>query len=82
MNYVEESRKNWRPKDDLPTDAQIQIGCLQRIAAALERLALPWEAIDREKRWRVEAEQAAAYLKRRLNAQKAATTRAKRTASR
>ena len=39
MNYVKASQREWTTKSCLATDREVEIGCLQRIAAATELLA-------------------------------------------
>jgi len=39
MNYVKASQRAWTTRSCLATDREVEIGCLQRIAAATELLA-------------------------------------------
>ena len=82
MSLREASRKEWSSREFKPTEGELRLGALQRIADATEKMAVNWQslttALERERessaRYRARAER----LERRLRAQKAATTRAKR----
>lgn len=39
-SYKDQSRKQWATDENAPTHEQIQIGCLQRIADATEKMAV------------------------------------------
>lgn len=49
-NFREESRLNWKPSGGvIPSDPQLQVGCLQRIADAAEKLADGFNAVLKER---------------------------------
>lgn len=47
--YTEESRRKWLTKRDKATDKEIEVGCLQRIASALETMAQSWSSLEQER---------------------------------
>lgn len=66
QNYAEESRKIWYCTDrDTPTHEQLQLGCLQRIATATEKMCRDRDALERELRG---AMKTAVYWKKRAEA--------------
>lgn len=72
-SWIEHSRVQWcntNGDSDIPSDDRIQIGCLQRIADAAEKMAKSHDALIQEaaryKRW-YEQEKAAAERLRRSN---------------
>jgi hypothetical protein len=82
-NFDKESRKGWFVPDVAPTDTQLAVGCLQRIATATEVMAQNHDRLVRERDnaradsdyWRKEA----GRLSRRLSAAKGQITRLKRS---
>lgn len=80
--YIEESKRGWYSTSDKPTTEQLQLGCLQRIAAATESMAKHNDQLVRERDgaradrdyWQDEAER----MTRRLNAMKGQVTKLRR----
>lgn len=61
QSFIEQSRLLWQPANGAqPSNEQLAIGALQRIAAATESMAKPFAAMvataERERRWRLNAE--------------------------
>jgi hypothetical protein len=48
-SYTNESRRNWFTAHGQPTTEQLQLGCLQRIADAVEKMATNYLAVSRER---------------------------------
>ena len=82
-NFKEWSKDNWGlTKDDAkPSDEQIRVGCLQRIADATELIAKNYNDLLREKKryeqWYRQEREENASLRRSLIAHKANYTRLK-----
>lgn len=81
-SFKDWSKADWTRTDEAPlTDAQIQTGCLQRIADATEAMAKNWSVLmmEREKfeRWYREELAKRQKLERSLIAHKANYTRLK-----
>lgn len=82
MGLRDESKKSWSARDVVPTEGELRLGALQRIADACEKMTVNFQSLtlananlsDEAKRLR----EAVGTLERRLRAQRAATTRAKR----
>lgn len=82
--FKESSKVNWRPGvDRTPTNEEIQIGCLQRIADATEAMAsnyLRLQAdLDMHKRWYKNEQETSARLNRSNNALRGVITKLKKT---
>lgn len=43
------SKRTWVARAPVPTQEELMLGCLQRIAAALEKSAGSWDALVRER---------------------------------
>lgn len=81
-NFKEWSKDNWFRSDDaLPTNEQLQIGCLQRIADATEATAKNYNNLlmdkERFERWYHEERAKREKLERGIIAHKANYTRLK-----
>ncbi len=77
--YRSESRKDWFSLQGTLTDQQIQTGCLQRIADALEKIVPRYDAMQDSlalyKRWHEEEEARRKSCERRLSAMKGVVAR-------
>lgn len=84
-NFTTESRKEWHSPDRAPTDAQLTLGCLQRIANATELMARRYSELlaerDRYQRWYEQEHESAKRMARRITSLKGAVTLAKRRAA-
>ena len=49
--YIDESRRNWLTKMERASREEINVGCLQRIALALETMAQSWSSLERDRDW-------------------------------
>lgn len=82
-SHRQSSRKEWITPHGLhPSIDQIQLGCLQRIADATEKMAGNYDALihDRDlyKRWYNEERERNARLERRIRSLRGVITRMKR----
>ena len=81
-NLVESSRENYRTRDPVPTESELRVGALQRIASATERMARSHEELeqdrDRWKRWHDAERDQRRRGDRRIAALKGVVTRLQR----
>ena len=82
LQYRSGSRLEWRTLGDWLTTAEVQAGCLQRIADALEKVVPRYDAMQDSlalyKRWHEEEKQRRRKCERRIAALQGVITRVKR----
>lgn len=81
-SFKKASRIEWEgATGQHPTIEQLNLGCLQRIADAAEKMAQNWSALteerDRYKRWYEEERQKSKKLRHRIRALKGVATKLK-----
>lgn len=65
QNFRDASRADWVPVGDEPTHEQIQVGALQRIADATEKMAADYDALRRDRDfWKRRVEELRMTVKR------------------
>lgn len=80
--YTNESKREWLTYDEKATIQEIQIGCLQRIAVALETMAQGWRNLeqtrDQYQCWYNEEREKVRHRDSQIRGLKGALTKARR----